>query len=149
VWSSPEGTLAGSIMSVEWPSSTADRARRRGSDPSNGATAMQLALLARLLDAPHSLSALRGTGSCVLDLAWVACGRLNVTYRGHVGCRCWDVCAGALLVEEGGGALAGPAGAADAFDLMSGQFVATGSVELMHEFQQCIAETREELGSRL
>lgn len=158
VRASPEQTLAQSIMSIEWPSSGADRRARRGNSTSSSgvdggsddssATARQLALLGRLLDTPHSLSALRGTGSCVLDLAWVACGRLNLTYRGHVGCKCWDVCAGALLVAEGGGVLSGPTGA-DVFDLMSGRFVAAGSPTLLREFQGCLAgaeSTSDELG---
>ena len=130
------------IMSIEWPSSAADRSRSSGSGGS--ATALQLALLGRLLDAPHSLSALRGGGSCVLDLAWVACGRLNLTYRGHVGCSCWDVCAGALLVTEGGGALSGPA-ADEPFDLMTGQFIAAGTAPLLLEFQQCVHEAQADL----
>jgi fructose-1,6-bisphosphatase/inositol monophosphatase family enzyme len=92
---SPERALAGAVMSIEWPSSAADRTRGAGSAGAGAeasATARQLAVLGRLLEAPSSLSALRGGGSCVLDMAWVACGRLDLTYRGHVGCDCWDVC---------------------------------------------------------
>ena len=93
---SPERALASAVMSIEWPSSAADRTHAGSTGASAGAgasgTARQLALLGRLLEAPRSLSALRGGGSCVLDMAWVACGRLNLTYRGHIGCDCWDLC---------------------------------------------------------
>ena len=99
------------MLSVEWPSSGADRSAA-------SAAARQLSLLQTALSPPRMLSAVRGGGSCVLDLAWVGCGRLDLTYRGHDGPLCWDVCAGALLVEEGGGALTGPTGGP--FNLMSG-----------------------------
>jgi myo-inositol-1(or 4)-monophosphatase len=43
----------------------------------------------------------RRTGSAALDLAWVACGRLDAFWE--FGLKPWDVAAGALLVEEAGG----------------------------------------------
>lgn len=63
----------------------------------------------------------------MLDLAWVAAGRLDLSYRGAVepassGPAVWDVCAGALLVLEAGGALTATDGRH--FDLMSGQVCA-------------------------
>ena len=89
VRASPEQTLAQSIMSIEWPSSGVDRRARHGNSTSSSgvdggsddssATAKQLALLGRLLDTPHSLSALRGTGSCVLDLGWRAAVSILLT----------------------------------------------------------------------
>ena len=108
---SGEEKLSGAMLSVEWPSSGADRSAA-------SAAARQLSLLQTALSPPRLLSAVRGGGSCVLDLAWVGCGRLDLAYRGHEGPLCWDVCAGALLVEEGGGALTGPTGGP--FNLMSG-----------------------------
>lgn len=44
---------------------------------------------------------LRRAGSAALDLAYVACGRLDGFWE--PGLKCWDVAAGGLLVEEAGG----------------------------------------------
>jgi len=49
-------------------------------------------------------AAARRTGSTVLDLAWVACGRLD-GFCG-VGLKPWDMAAGGLLVLEAGGLIA-------------------------------------------
>lgn len=46
----------------------------------------------------------RRFGSAALDLAWVACGRFDVFFE--YGLNSWDVAAGALLVQEAGGAVA-------------------------------------------
>jgi myo-inositol-1(or 4)-monophosphatase len=46
-------------------------------------------------------AALRRTGSAALDLAYVACGRLDAFWE--VGLMPWDIAAGALLVLEAGG----------------------------------------------
>ncbi len=43
----------------------------------------------------------RRTGSAALDLAWVACGRIDAFWE--FGLKPWDVAAGSLLVEEAGG----------------------------------------------
>src|SRR5580704_18376757 len=43
----------------------------------------------------------RRTGSAALDLAWVACGRVDAFWE--FGLKPWDVAAGALLVDEAGG----------------------------------------------
>lgn len=44
---------------------------------------------------------MRCTGSAALDLAWVACGRLDGYFQSGV--MPWDIAAGALLVREAGG----------------------------------------------
>ncbi|MGA0585014.1 MAG: inositol monophosphatase family protein, partial [Castellaniella sp.] len=49
-------------------------------------------------------AAARRTGSTVLDLAWVASGRLD-GFCG-VGLKPWDMAAGSLLVLEAGGLMA-------------------------------------------
>jgi myo-inositol-1(or 4)-monophosphatase len=50
---------------------------------------------------------IRRAGSAALDLAWVACGRLDGFYE--TGIQHWDYAAGALLVPEAGGRFeAGP-----------------------------------------
>ena len=43
----------------------------------------------------------RRFGSAAIDLAWVACGRLDAFYE--TGLNPWDAAAGALLVREAGG----------------------------------------------
>lgn len=55
---------------------------------------------ARLL---RSARAIRRAGSAALDLAYVACGRLDGFWELELGP--WDVAAGMLLVEEAGGTL--------------------------------------------
>jgi myo-inositol-1(or 4)-monophosphatase len=44
---------------------------------------------------------IRRAGSAALDLAWVACGRLDGFFE--IGLAQWDIAAGALLVREAGG----------------------------------------------
>lgn len=73
----------------------------------------QGAVLARVIGRIRDI---RRGGSAATDLAWVACGRLDVYYER--GLNPWDVAAGRLLVTEAGGVfrrepdglvLAGPA----------------------------------------
>ncbi|MGH2717833.1 MAG: inositol monophosphatase family protein [Actinomycetota bacterium] len=45
----------------------------------------------------------RRGGSLALDLAWVACGRLDALYESDI--KRWDISAGAALVEAAGGAV--------------------------------------------
>ncbi len=61
---------------------------------------------------PHVRDVRRG-GSASLDMAWVACGRLDAYYE--FGVNAWDVAAGAVIVTAAGGTVqdipAGPEGA--------------------------------------
>lgn len=61
---------------------------------------------------PHVRDMRRG-GSAALDMAWVACGRLDAYYE--FGVNAWDVAAGAVIVIAAGGTVqdipAGPEGA--------------------------------------
>ena len=57
-----------------------------------------LAVMKNFLERCHGM---RRFGAAALDLAWVACGRLEGYYE--LGLQPWDVAAGALLVEEAGG----------------------------------------------
>jgi len=52
----------------------------------------------------------RRTGSAALDLAYVACGRLDAFWE--FGLKPWDMAAGALIVREAGGAVSDMHGAA-------------------------------------
>jgi myo-inositol-1(or 4)-monophosphatase len=53
---------------------------------------------------PHVHSA-RRTGSTALNLAWLACGRLDAFWVRKIAC--WDVAAGLLIFREAGGCLGG------------------------------------------
>jgi myo-inositol-1(or 4)-monophosphatase len=53
----------------------------------------------------------RRAGAASLDLAWVACGRLDGYYETPI--ERWDVAAGALLVTEAGGRTGSIPGIAD------------------------------------
>ena len=60
--------------------------------------ARQAATVANLLPIVRDV---RRVGSCALDLAWVACGRLDGFYE--EGVQHWDVSAGIALVNDAGG----------------------------------------------
>src|SRR5207237_7852262 len=51
----------------------------------------------------------RRTGSAAIDLAYVACGRLDIFWE--FGLKPWDMAAGTLLVREAGGVVSDMAGA--------------------------------------
>jgi len=63
--------------------------------------ARQARRLARVLPAVRDV---RRSGSAALDLAWVACGRLDGFYETALAP--WDSAAGAIVVREAGGAVA-------------------------------------------
>ncbi len=65
---------------------------------------MSSTLLAVMLQLPH---AIRSLGSGVLDLCYLAAGRLDAVYAGVANeswCP-WDYCAGWLIIEEAGGVM--------------------------------------------
>jgi myo-inositol-1(or 4)-monophosphatase len=64
---------------------------------------------------------IRRVGAAALDLAWVACGRLDGSFEVHL--HPWDIAAGIVLVEEAGGLVTDWHGGADY--LRSGSIVAT------------------------
>jgi myo-inositol-1(or 4)-monophosphatase len=66
------------------------------------------------------VAGVRRGGSTVLDLAYVASGRLDMMWCDHA--KIWDMAAGALLVREAGGMLTDLSGGEDY--LTQGQFVA-------------------------
>ncbi len=63
---------------------------------------------------------LRRAGAAAIDLAWLACGRLDGFWEFSL--KPWDIAAGALLVKEAGGLVSGPLG--QDLDLNSGNIVA-------------------------
>jgi myo-inositol-1(or 4)-monophosphatase len=68
--------------------------------------------------------AVRRAGSAVLDLCYVACGRLDGYWEHQV--MPWDMAAGALVVLEAGGAVTAPDGSA--FSVDGGQVLATNGL---------------------
>ncbi|MDR1799195.1 MAG: inositol monophosphatase [Bifidobacteriaceae bacterium] len=72
----------------------------------------QAAELAGLL---HQLRDIRRAGSAAIDLCHVADGRLDAFYER--GLNPWDMAAGALVVTEAGGVVAGPGGSAPSSEL--------------------------------
>jgi myo-inositol-1(or 4)-monophosphatase len=52
-------------------------------------------------DVTKNVSGIRRAGSAALDLAYVACGRLDAFWE--IGLAPWDMAAGSLLVQEAGG----------------------------------------------
>jgi myo-inositol-1(or 4)-monophosphatase len=71
----------------------------------------------------RSTSGIRRPGAAALDLAWVACGRVDGFWE--IGLSPWDMAAGALLVREAGG-LIGDLDGNDGF-LESGRVLATNA----------------------
>ena len=63
---------------------------------------------------------LRRAGAAAIDLAWLACGRLDGLWEFSL--KPWDIAAGALLVTEAGGEVSGPQG--EALDLATGHIIA-------------------------
>ena len=82
-----------------------------------------------------SCAGVRRPGAAALDLAWVACGRIDGFWE--MGLSPWDMAAGALLIREAGG-LVGDFAGEDRF-LESGRIVAANGkifaalLKLLHE----------------
>jgi len=55
------------------------------------------------------VSGIRRTGSCAVDMAWVACGRWDAYWERAV--MAWDMAPGVILVQEAGGRASGATGA--------------------------------------
>jgi myo-inositol-1(or 4)-monophosphatase len=84
------------------------------------------------------VSGIRRAGSAALDLAYVACGRVDGFWE--IGLGPWDIASGSLLVEEAGGRVSDFAGGDDF--LGSGHIVAGTPVVhpfLLREVQQHLA----------
>ncbi len=74
-----------------------------------------------------AVSDVRRAGSAALDLAYVACGRLDGFWE--LGLSPWDMAAGWLLIEEAGGKVSDDRGGGEVFE--RGHIVAGGA--LVHE----------------
>jgi myo-inositol-1(or 4)-monophosphatase len=72
--------------------------------------------------------AMRRTGSAALNLAYVACGRLDAHWAHEI--HPWDAAAGVLLVREAGGAVSAADG--QPFNLARADYLAASTAKL-HE----------------
>ena len=82
--------------------------------------------LADFVDVVQVCQAVRRSGSAALNLAYVACGRLDGFWATHI--HPWDVAAGVLLTREAGGVVSGRNGAE--FDLWNPHFVSAANPRL-------------------
>ncbi len=79
--------------------------------------------------------AVRRTGSAALNLAYVACGRLDAFGATHI--HVWDVAAGVLLIREAGGVVTGRDGGE--FDLRNPHFVSAAGTKLHHDLLRVLS----------
>jgi len=89
--------------------------------------AKQQANFSSIVSKVHSV---RSLGSACLNFAFVAAGNSDVYC--HAGIRCWDMAAGALIVQESGGVVLDPSG--KDFDLMSRRILVASSQDLVKEW---------------
>jgi myo-inositol-1(or 4)-monophosphatase len=78
--------------------------------------------------------AVRRTGSAALNMCYLAAGRVDAFWANST--HAWDIAAGALLVEEAGGVVTGPAG--QPLDLRVPHPVAAASAALHAQFQRLL-----------
>lgn len=93
-----------------------------------------LDLQAFLKIAPHC-QAIRRTGSAALNLAYVACGRLDGHWAHEI--HPWDSAAGVLLVSEAGGIATASNG--QAYDLAAGNYLTAGTRALFNALRPLVA----------
>lgn len=98
-----------------------------------GISARDPAVLRLLRVLPYAQS-LQRTGSAALNLAYVACGRMDAFWSSSL--KPWDVAAGSLLVTEAGGAITRMDG--DPFDPMLPDLLATNGLTLHQELQELL-----------
>jgi len=119
--------LEGALLCTGFP--PRERARARA----------QLDCLGALLEQAEDV---RRTGSAALDLAWVACGRLDGYFE--AGVQPWDIAAGVLMVREAGGRVCDFRGAAlSRMDIAEarGRQVVAGNVKLVEPLQKTIVSS--------
>lgn len=83
----------------------------------------------RFLSALTQLQTVQRTGSAALNLAYVACGRIDAFWSSSL--YAWDVAAGALLVSEAGGSVTTLSGGA--FDVFVPSLLAASTATLRQE----------------
>ena len=80
--------------------------------------------------------AVRRTGSCALNLCYLAAGRFDVTWA--YSAKIWDVAAGVLIIREAGGVVTSPDGGR--FVLENAQLLAAANPDLHAEIQDLSTE---------
>ena len=107
---------------------------------------VETAAVADFLSILSRVRSVRRSGSSALNLAWLACGRLDAFWARQI--QSWDVAAGFLLVTEAGGAIgrfespspsASPETGHDAIPLASPAFIAASSRPLLATLQGLFA----------
>ena len=88
----------------------------------------------RLLHVLPLAQSLQRTGSAALNLAYVACGRIDGFWSGSL--KPWDVAAGSLLVTEAGGAISRMDG--EDFDFLRPDLLATNGSALHGELRDVL-----------
>ncbi len=94
--------------------------------------------------AQQAFAGLRRYGAATLDLAWVACGRLDAYWERDLAP--WDLAAGSLLVREAGGFVSDCEGKGDIFK--SGEVVA-GNDTMHRELLRLLKEAGSEAGQAI
>lgn len=89
---------------------------------------------------------LRRMGSAAIDMAYVACGRLDGFWELHL--EPWDVAAGTLLVREAGGTVTDFAGSPHTETVLHGRNIVASNGPLHDEIRARLAPLAE-LGARL
>lgn len=82
------------------------------------------AICQRISSLALNTRSIRCGGSIAIDLCNVACGRLDFCFEIGFG-GCWDVAAGALIVQEAGGSVSDPSG--KPFHVLSRRILATNA----------------------
>ena len=98
-----------------------------------------LGALGRIVE--HGCRTTRSLGSGVLDLCWVATGRLDVVYAGVAseGWKPWDYCAGVVIVREAGCVVeAIDQRPGEDFNLYSDSIICAVGKSLLEETRKCI-----------
>jgi myo-inositol-1(or 4)-monophosphatase len=90
--------------------------------------------IAMFRDVTKNVAGIRRAGSAALDLAYVACGRLDAFWE--IGLAPWDMAAGSLLIQEAGGLVGDLEGEADYME--SGNVVA-GNPKIFVQMLQLLA----------
>ncbi|KAM3098429.1 inositol monophosphatase family protein [Phormidesmis sp. 146-12] len=91
----------------------------------------------------HLTQGVRRDGAAALDLAYIACGRLDGYWER--GLSIWDMAAGVVLVQEAGGRVT--AYDRTPFQLSSGRILATNS-QIHDSLSQALLEVGSEVGSK-
>lgn len=118
----PQADPAAALVAVSFPAHVARQSQ---------AVADFLAIV------PH-VHAVRRTGSTAINLAYLACGRLDAFWVRRIAC--WDVAAGLLIAREAGAVIGSFAGdTAAPVSMADPSFIAASSAELFAQLQQMLA----------